>query len=106
MITNIIKNLIKDIPSVANSKFDSVRLLPIGNKVELKVKTPKEVTIVVSNIPQNTNSVTDYKKCLIVDTLIGSDMTEEEKEDYLYEYIDTFVEALYNKSGEHQLALL
>lgn len=29
----------------------------------------------VSNIPQNTNSVTDYKKCLIVDTLIGSDMT-------------------------------
>jgi len=101
MITNIIKNLIKDIPSVANSKFDSVRLLPIGNKVELKVKTPKEVTIVVSNIPQNTNSVTDYKKCLIVDTLIGSDMTEEEKEDYLYEYIDTFVEALYNKSGEH-----
>lgn len=25
----------------------------------------------------------------------------EEKEDYLYEYIDTFVEALYNKSGEH-----
>lgn len=28
-------------------------------------------------------------------------MTEEEKEDYLYEYIDTFVEALYNKSGEH-----
>lgn len=41
MITNIIKNLIKDIPSVANSKFDSVQLLPIGNKVELKVKTPK-----------------------------------------------------------------
>ena len=35
MITNIIKNLIKDIPSVANSKFDSVQLLPIGNKVEL-----------------------------------------------------------------------
>ena len=75
MITNIIKNIIKDIPSVANSKFDSVQLLPIGNKVELKVKTPKELTIVVSNIPQNTNSVTDYKKCLIVDTLIGSDMT-------------------------------
>lgn len=74
MITNIIKNLIKDIPSVANSKFDSVQLLPIGNKVELKVKTPK-LTIVVSNIPQNTNSVTDYKKCLIVDTLIGTDMT-------------------------------
>ena len=75
MITNIIRNIIKDFPSVANSKFDSVRLLPIGSKVELKVKTPKELTIVVSNIPQNTNSVTDYKKCLIVDTLIGSDMT-------------------------------
>lgn len=25
----------------------------------------------------------------------------EKNEDYLYEYIDTFVEALYNKSGEH-----
>lgn len=48
MITNIIKNLIKDIPAVANSKFDSVQLLPIGNKVELKVKTPRELTIVVS----------------------------------------------------------
>ena len=75
MITNIIKNIIKDIPSVANSKLESVQLLPIGNKVELKVKTPKELTIVVSNIPQNTNSITDYKKCLIVDTLIGSNMT-------------------------------
>lgn len=75
MIINIIKNLIKDIPSVANSKFDFVQLLPIENKVELKVKTPKEVTIVVSNIPQNTNSVTDYKKRLIVDTLTGSDKT-------------------------------
>lgn len=75
MITNIIRNIIKDFPSVANSKFDSVQLFPIGNKVELKVKIPKELTIVVSNIPQNTNSVTDYKKCLIVDTLIGSDMT-------------------------------
>mgnify|MGYP004693660189 FL=1 len=75
MITNIIRNIIKDFPSVANSKFDSVRLLPIGSKVELKVKTPKELTIVVSNIPQNTNSVSDYKACLIVDTLIGSDMT-------------------------------
>ena len=75
MIINIIRNIIKDFPSVANSKFDSVQLLHIGNKVELKVKTPKELTIVVSNIPQNTNSITDYKKCLIVDTLIGSDMT-------------------------------
>lgn len=75
MITNIIKNLIKDIPSVTNSKFDSVQLLPIGNKVELKVKTPKKLTIVVSNIPQNTNSVADYKKGLIVEALIGSDMT-------------------------------
>ena len=28
-------------------------------------------------------------------------MTEEEKEDYLYEYVDAFVEALYNNSGEH-----
>lgn len=41
MITNIIKNIIKDIPSVANSKFDSVQLLPIGNKVELKEKKRK-----------------------------------------------------------------
>ena len=75
MLTNIIKNIIKDIPSVANSKFDSVQLLPIGNKVELKIKTPKELTIVVANIPQNTNSIIDCKKCLIIDTLIGSDMT-------------------------------
>lgn len=32
--------------------------------------------------------------------LINNIMTEE-KEDYLYEYIDAFVEALYNNSGEH-----
>ena len=32
--------------------------------------------------------------------LINNIMTEEEKEDYLYEYIDSFVEALYNNSGE------
>ena len=28
-------------------------------------------------------------------------MTEEEKEDYLCEYVDAFIEALYNNSGEH-----
>ena len=91
MITNIIKNIINDIPSVANSKFDSVQLLPIGNKVELKVKTPKELTIVVSNIPQNTNSVTDYKKGLIVDTLIGSDMTLAELAKEIDNIIDSDV---------------
>ena len=91
MITNIIKNIIKDIPSVANSKFDSVQLLPVGNEVELKVKTPKELTIVVSNIPQNTNSVTDYKKCLIVDTLIGSDMTLAELANKIDNIIDSDV---------------
>ena len=32
--------------------------------------------------------------------LTNNIMTEEEKEDYLYEYIDSFVEALYNNSGE------
>ena len=91
MITNIIKNIIKDIPSVDNSKFDSVQLLPIGNKVELKVKTPKELTIVVSNIPQNTNSVSDYKACLIIDTLIGSDMTLAELANEIDNIIDSDV---------------
>ena len=91
MIPNIIKSIIKDIPSVANSKFDSVQLLPIGNEVELKVKTPKELTIVVSNIPQSTNSVTDYKKCLIVDTLIGSDMTLAELANEIDNIIDSDV---------------
>ena len=38
---------------------------------------------------------------LVLELLSYINMTEEEKEDYLYEYIDTFVEALYNKSGEH-----
>ena len=33
--------------------------------------------------------------------LINNIMTEEEKEDLLYEYVDSFVEALYNNSGEH-----
>ena len=33
--------------------------------------------------------------------LINNIMTEEEKEDYLYEYIDAFVEALYDNSGKH-----
>nr|DAT29333.1 MAG TPA: hypothetical protein [Caudoviricetes sp.] len=38
---------------------------------------------------------------MVLELLSYINMTEEEKEDYLYEYIDTFVEALYNKSGEH-----
>ena len=98
MITNIIRNIIKDFPLVANSKFDSVQLLPIGNKVELKVKTPKELTIVVSNIPQNTNSVSDYKACLIIDTLIGSDMTLAELADEIDNIIDSDV-VLWNMKG-------
>ena len=95
MMTNIIKNIIKDFHSVANSKFDSVQLLPIGNKVELKVKTPKELTIVISNIPQNTNSVSDYKACLIIDTLIGSDMTLAELANEIDNIINSDV-VLYN----------
>ena len=98
MTTNIIKNIIKDIPSVANSKFDSVQLLPIGNKVELKIKTPKELTIVVSNIPQNTNSISDYKACLIIDTLIGSDMTLAELANEIDNIIDSDV-VLWNMKG-------
>ena len=98
MITNIIRNIIKDFPSVANSKFDSVQLLPIGNKVELKVKTPKELTIVVSNIPQNTNSISDYKACLIIDTLIGSDMTLAELANEIDNIIDSDV-VLWNMKG-------
>ena len=38
--------------------------------------------------------------------LINNIMTEEEKEDYLYEYVDAFIEALYDNSGEHEFALL
>ena len=98
MITNIIRNIIKDFPSVANSKFDSVQLLSIGNKVELKIKTPKELTIVVSNIPQNTNSVSDYKACLIIDTLIGSDMTLAELADEIDNIINSDV-VLWNMKG-------
>ena len=33
--------------------------------------------------------------------LINNIMTEEEKEDYLYEYVNAFVGALYDNSGEH-----
>lgn len=33
--------------------------------------------------------------------LINNIMTEEEKENYLDEYIDAFIEALYNNPGEH-----
>ena len=33
--------------------------------------------------------------------LINNIMTEEEKENYLDEYIDAFIEALYDNSGEH-----
>ena len=33
--------------------------------------------------------------------LINNIMTEEEKENYLDEYIDAFIEALYNNRGEH-----
>ena len=98
MITNIIRNIIKDFPSVANSKFDSVQLLPIGNKIELKIKTPKELTIVVSNIPQNTNSVSDYKACLIIETLIGFDMTLAELADEIDNSIDSDV-VLWNMKG-------
>ena len=33
--------------------------------------------------------------------LINNIMTEEEKENYLDEYVDAFIEALYNNPGEH-----
>ena len=71
---------------------------PLSLLLPYFIKCVKELTIVVSNIPQNTNSVTDYKKGLIVDTLIGSDMTLAELANEIDNIIDSDV-VLWNMKG-------
>jgi len=68
MITNIIKNLIKDIPSVANS---TIRLMADNRDNGLYYFiTENDVAIVVTNIPKGApTSVEDYKKQMIADFL-------------------------------------
>lgn len=70
MITNIIKNLIKDIPSVADS---TIRLMCDNrdNGQFIFVTTDsKAVAIVLTNVPKGTpKSITDYKKQMIADFL-------------------------------------
>lgn len=70
MITNIIKNLIKDIPSVANS---TIRLM-CDNKDKgyfvFVTQDENQVAIVVTNAPKDTpTSIDSYKKQMIVDFL-------------------------------------
>lgn len=70
MITNIIKNLIKDIPSVANS---TIRLMGDNrDKGQFIFVTAdsKAVAIVLTNVPKDApKSVADYKKQMIADFL-------------------------------------
>ena len=66
MITNIIKNLIKDIPSVADS---TIRLMCDNrdNGQFIFVTTDsKAVAIVLTNVPNGApKSITDYKKQML-----------------------------------------
>ena len=70
MITNIIKNLIKDIPSVANSTIRLMGDNRDNGKFIFVTTDSKAVAIVLTNVPNGApKSITDYKKQMIADFL-------------------------------------
>ena len=70
MITNIIKNLIKDIPSVANLDLRQGDLNIDQTEITFYVG---KITIVLTNLPQGVStSVDTYKKRQIVQAFLDS----------------------------------
>lgn len=70
MITNIIKNLIKDIPSVANSTIRLMGENRDNGQFTFVTTDSKAVAIVLTNMPKGApKSVAAYKKQMIADFL-------------------------------------
>ena len=69
MITNIIKNLIKDIPSVANSTIRLAFKDTDKGSFYFITNDEQKVTIAVTNAPKKVTSVDTFKKQLIADLL-------------------------------------
>lgn len=69
MITNIIKDLIKDIPSVANSTIRLAFEDKDNGTFYFITNDEEKVTIAVTNAPKKVTSVEAFKKQLIVDLL-------------------------------------
>ena len=66
MITNIIKNIIKDVPSIADS---TLRLFSDAKDLSqfTAIIERKNLLIKITNIPKNPTTVDAYKKRLIAD---------------------------------------
>ena len=69
MITNIIKDLIKDIPSVANSTIRLAFQDKDNGSFYFITNDEQKVTIAVTNAPKKVTSVGTFKKQLIADLL-------------------------------------
>ena len=70
MITNIIKNLIKDIPSVANSSIRLMNENRDNGQFTFVTTDAKAVAIVLTNIPKGApKSISAYKKQMTADFL-------------------------------------
>ena len=88
MITNIIKNIIKDIPSVANSSIRLMNENRDNGQVTFVTTDASAVAIVLTNIPKGApKSISAYKKQMIVDFLYlvaveGDHMRTSEGKEY------------------------
>lgn len=70
MITNIIKNLIKDIPSVANSSIRLMNENRNDGQTTFVTTDASAVAIVLTNVPKGApKSISAYKKQMIADFL-------------------------------------
>ena len=69
MITNIIKNLIKDFPSVANSTIRLVYENKEHNEFSVAPTTDDKLIIVVQSTPGAASSAEDWKKKMIADAI-------------------------------------
>lgn len=69
MVINIIKDLIKDIPSVANSTIRLAFQDKDKGSFYFITNDEQKVTIAVTNVPKEVTSVDAFKKQLIADLL-------------------------------------
>ena len=69
MITNIIKNLIKDIPSVANASLRLIYQNKHNGEFAIAPKTDDKLIIVVQSTTGAASSAEDWKKKMIADTI-------------------------------------
>lgn len=69
MITNIIRDIIKDFPSVANSTVKLVCVNKENNEFTVAPTTDNNLNIVVQSTPGAAKSVEDWKKKMITDSI-------------------------------------